>query len=85
LTEQASFLLPLLRLLKDTILFLFSAPVKIFTQLLISLLLPVQLPLYLLLGPAGEVGVERRAWAHLGKLFTIQMERRGDRLKRNRR
>ena len=52
------------------------------------MLLPVQLPLHLLHGPAGEGGVKSRAWflyADLGKLFTIQMERRGDRAKRNRR
>ena len=52
------------------------------------MLLPVQLPLHLLHGPAGEGGVKSRAWflyADLGKLFTIQMERRGDRAKKDRR
>ena len=59
LTEQAYVLLPLLsldklRLLEYRILILFSPPVKVFPQLLISMLLLVQPPLHILHGPAGD-------------------------------
>ena len=59
LPEQICFILPLLsldklRLLKDRILVLFSPPVKISPQLLISMVLPVRPPLHLLHDPAGE-------------------------------